>query len=54
MRILLLAGASLLALASPALAQQNSPSESGDSGQLDSLEPADDQPGQRVMPSLTG
>jgi phosphate-selective porin OprO and OprP len=38
MRILLLAGASVLALASPALAQQQSPPNS----QLDTLEPADD------------
>src|SRR6476620_12646472 len=41
MRILLLAGASLFALASPAMAQQ----ADQNSGQLDTLEPADaDQP----------
>ena len=53
MRTLLLAGASLLALASPALAQQTNPSEPVNSGQLDSLEPADDQAVQQA-PRPTG
>jgi len=44
MRILLLAGASVLALASPALAQQTDQAQPADSSQLDTLEPADDQP----------
>src|SRR5690348_14595490 len=51
MRILLLAGASLLAFASPALAQQAEPV---DSSQLDTLEPADDQPAQPAAPKPTG
>jgi phosphate-selective porin OprO/OprP len=50
MRILLLAGASLFALASPAMAQQ----ADQNSGQLDTLEPADaDQP-QTAPPKPTG
>jgi phosphate-selective porin OprO/OprP len=48
MRILLLAGASLLAIASPAFAQQ-----ADQSAPLDTLEPADDQPPQ-VTPKPTG
>jgi phosphate-selective porin OprO/OprP len=51
MRILLLAGGSLLALASPALAQQNEPT---DPSQLDTLEPAEDQQPQQVAPKPTG
>src|SRR5689334_371474 len=50
MRILLLAGASLLALASPAMAQQTEPV---DSSQLDTLEPAD-QPQPQAAPKPTG
>ena len=49
MRILLLAGTSLLALASPALAQQNAPERTGRIGQPDLLEPADDQPAQQAL-----
>ena len=49
MRILLLAGASLLALASPAMAQQEPPADT----QLDTLEPADDAPVQ-AAPQPTG
>ena len=54
MRILLIAGASLLAIASPALAQQTDPNQPADSGQLDTLEPADDQPAQQAAPKPTG
>jgi len=53
MRILLLAGASLLALPSPALAQQASQPEPMDSSQLDTLEPADETPVQPA-PKPTG
>ena len=53
MRILLLAGASLLALASPAMAQQTTPAEPQEPSQLDTLEPADDQP-QQAAPKPTG
>ena len=52
MRILHFAGASLLALASPALAQQ-APKPATDAGPLDTLMPADDQPAQAV-PKPTG
>jgi len=55
MRILLLAGASLLALASPALAQQTEPPpQPTNSTPLDTLEPADDQPAQRAATKPTG
>ncbi|HEY7006127.1 MAG TPA: porin, partial [Sphingomicrobium sp.] len=50
MRILLLAGASLLTLATPVLAQQAEPV---DSSQLDTLEPADEAPAQ-AAPKPTG
>jgi phosphate-selective porin OprO/OprP len=53
MRILLLAGASLLALASPALAQQSEQPQPSDSSQLDTLAPADDQATQQA-PKPTG
>ncbi|HEY6048359.1 MAG TPA: porin [Sphingomicrobium sp.] len=43
MRVLLLAGGSLLALASLAMAQQTTPPDTTDPSQLDTLEPADDQ-----------
>jgi phosphate-selective porin OprO/OprP len=46
MRILLLAGASILALSTPALGQQAAQPETMDSSQLDSLEPADETPAQ--------
>lgn len=52
MRILLLVGASILALASPALAQE-SPQPTTDSDTLDTLMPADDQPPQEA-PKPTG
>lgn len=54
MRNLLLAGASLLALASPAIAQQADPNQTTDPGQLDSLVPADDQQAQKAPPKPTG
>jgi phosphate-selective porin OprO/OprP len=53
MRTLLLAGASLLALASPALAQQEFPSADASETPLDTLEPADQAPGP-VAPEPTG
>ena len=49
MRILLLAGASLLALASPALAQQEPPPADAADTQLDTLEPADEAPAQAAV-----
>jgi phosphate-selective porin OprO/OprP len=53
MRILLLAGGSLLALASPALAQQaEQPQTSDDTGEQ--LVPADDQPAEAAAPKPTG
>lgn len=52
MRILLLAGAGLLALASPAVAQQDPPANASE-GPLDTLEPADQTPVQ-VVPRATG
>ena len=53
MRILLLAGGSLLALASPALAQEaQQPQTSDDTGEQ--LVPADDQPAEAVAPKPTG
>src|SRR5690348_10459086 len=57
MRILLLAGASLLAFASPALAQQTEPTQSTeptDSSQLDTLEPADGVQQPQAAPKPTG
>jgi phosphate-selective porin OprO/OprP len=51
LRILLLAGASLLALASPALAQQTDQAEPVDSSQLDTLEPTDAQQAQAPKPT---
>src|SRR5690242_12541774 len=53
MRILLLAGASLLALASPAVAQQSPPAD-GNQSPLDTLVPAGDQPKQQPVPTPTG
>jgi phosphate-selective porin OprO/OprP len=53
MRILLLAGASLLALASPAMAEQAALNEPVDSSQLDTLEPAQEQQ-VRQAPKPTG
>lgn len=53
MRILLLAGASLLTLASPAMAQQTDHTEPADSSQLDTLVPADEQSA-RAAPKPTG
>jgi phosphate-selective porin OprO/OprP len=53
MRILLLAGASMLALGSPALAQQTTPPAATDSSPLDTLVPADDQP-KPAAPAPTG
>src|SRR3954463_4577914 len=53
MRILLLAGASLLALASPALAQQETPPAETSDTPLDTLEPADETPVQ-AAPQPTG
>jgi phosphate-selective porin OprO/OprP len=57
MRILLLAGASLLTLASPAMAQQTEPTQSTeptDSTQLDTLEPADEVQQPQAAPKPTG
>jgi phosphate-selective porin OprO/OprP len=53
MRTLFLAGASLLALTTPAFAQQVEPPADAQSGQLDTLEPADDQP-VKEAPKPTG
>jgi phosphate-selective porin OprO/OprP len=53
MPILRLAGASLLALASPALARQPA-QPAADPSQLDSLEPADNPPAQQAAPKPTG
>lgn len=53
MRILLLAGASLLTLASPALAQQQPPPADSNEAPLDTLEPADQAPA-RSAPQPTG
>ena len=49
MRILLLAGASLLTLASPALARQEPPPAEAADTQLDTLEPADEAPAQAAV-----
>jgi phosphate-selective porin OprO/OprP len=54
MRIQFIAGASMLAFASPALAQQAQQPSDADSGQLDTLVPADDQPAQPAPPKPTG
>lgn len=53
MRILLIAGASLLALATPALAQQEPPPVDAGETQLDTLEPVDSAPAQ-AAPTPTG
>ena len=53
MRILFLAGASLLALASPAMAQQETPPSETSGAPLDTLEPADETPAQ-AAPKPTG
>src|SRR5689334_2610655 len=54
MRILLLAGASLFALASPANAQRTDPNQTTDSSQLDTLEPADQVQQAQPAPKPTG
>lgn len=51
MRILLLAGTALLALGSPALAQEAPKPTTTDSGTLDTLEPADEQPAEAAKPT---
>jgi phosphate-selective porin OprO and OprP len=55
MRLLLLAGASTLALTSPALAQQSEPPPTDTQGSpLDTLVPADDQPSPQSAPKPSG